>query len=297
VAEISASVVKHLRDKTGAPMMDCKKALADADGDQAKAFELLRERGLAKAAKRAGKETSEGTIALATGDGAAALIELGCETDFVAKTPDFQALAGSLAKAAVEANAATPDAVLAANVGGAKGADVIAAAVGRIGENIQLKRVEKLAAPGGVTGGYIHAGGKLGVMVALATSARGEAVNALAKDVAMHVAAADPSPIAIDRDGVPKAALERESEIFRKQALAEGKPEKIALRIVEGRIKKYYTEVCLLEQPFVKDPDKSVAQLLADASGKLAAPVQVTAFVRFRLGETGAGETGGASAE
>jgi elongation factor Ts len=290
VAEISAAVVKDLRDKTGAPMMDCKKALADANGDQAKAFELLRERGLAKAAKRAGKETSEGTIALAIGDGSAALIELGCETDFVAKTPDFQALAASLAKAAVDAHASTPDAVLAASVGSGKGADVIAAAIGRIGENIQLKRVERLSVPGGVAGGYIHAGGKLGVMVGLATTARGEALSALAKDVAMHVAAADPSPIAIDRDGVPKQALEREAEIFRKQALSEGKPEKIVERIVEGRIKKYYGEVCLLEQPFVKDPDKSVSKLLAEVGQKLGAPIQVTTFVRFRLGETAAAE-------
>jgi elongation factor Ts len=288
VAEISATVVKDLRDKTGAPMMDCKKALTDANGDQAKAFELLRERGLAKAAKRAGKETSEGTIALAIGEGAAALIELGCETDFVAKTPDFQALAGSLATAAVAANATTAEAVLAARVGSATGADAISAAIGRIGENIQLKRVERLAAPGGVAGGYIHAGGKLGVMVGLATTARGEEVSALAKDVAMHVAAADPSPLAIDRDGVPKTALDREAEIFRKQALAEGKPEKIVERIVEGRIKKYYTEVCLLEQPFVKDPDKSVSKLLAEASAKLGGPVRVTAFVRFRLGESAA---------
>ncbi len=288
MAEITAAVVKDLRDKTGAPMMDCKRALTDAQGDQARAFELLRERGLAKAAKRAGKETSEGTIALATGDGVAALIELGCETDFVAKTPDFVALAASLATAAVEANATTADAVLAARVGGAKGADAVAAAIGRIGENIQLKRVEKLAVPGGVAGGYIHAGGKLGVMVGLATSARGEAVNALAKDVAMHVAAADPSPIAIDRDGVPKAALDREAEIFRKQALSEGKPEKIVDRIVEGRIKKYYSEVCLLEQPFVKDPDKAVSRVLAEAGEKLGAPVRVTAFVRFRLGESAA---------
>jgi elongation factor Ts len=288
VAEISAQVVKDLRDKTGAPMMDCKKALTDAHGDQTKAFELLRERGLAKAAKRAGKETSEGTIALATGDGAAALIELGCETDFVAKTPDFQALAASLARAAVAANATTPDALLAASVDGAKGSEVIAAAIGRIGENIQLKRVEQLATPGGVTGGYIHAGGKLGVMVGLATSARGDAVNALAKDLAMHVAAADPSPVAIDRDGVPRAILDKEAEIFRNQALGEGKPEKIVDRIVEGRIKKYYAEVCLLEQAFVKDPDQSVSKLLADAGSKLGAPIRVTAFVRFRLGETAA---------
>jgi len=280
--------VKDLRDKTGAPMMDCKKALSDANGDQAQAVLLLRERGLAKAVKRAGKETSEGTIALATRDGAGALIELGCETDFVAKTPDFQALAGSLASAAVAADAATPDALLAASVGAAKGEDAIAAAIAKIGENIQLKRVEKLAAPGGVAGGYIHAGGKLGVLVGLATSARGEVVNALAKDLAMHVAAADPSPVAIDKDGVPKSLLDKEAEIFRKQALGEGKPEKIVERIVEGRIKKYYSEVCLLEQPFVKDPDKSIAKLLAEASGRLGADIRVTAFVRFRLGEAAA---------
>lgn len=288
MAEISAQVVKDLRDKTGAPMMDCKKALSDAGGDPAKAALLLRERGLAKAVKRAGKETSEGTIALAAGDGVAALIELGCETDFVAKTPDFQALAAQLARAAIEANAASPDALLAASVGGVKGSELIASAIARIGENIQLKRVEKLAAPGGVTGGYIHAGGKLGVMVGLATPARGDAVSALAKDVAMHVAAADPSPVAIDRDGVPRQLLDKEAEIFRKQALADGKPEKIVERIVEGRIKKYYAEICLLEQPFVKDPDKTVAKLLADASARLGAQVQVTSFVRFRLGEASA---------
>ncbi|HEU4430838.1 MAG TPA: translation elongation factor Ts [Myxococcota bacterium] len=288
MAEISAQVVKDLRDKTGAPMMDCKKALTDANGDQAKAVVLLRERGLAKAVKRAGKETSEGTIALATRDGVGALIELGCETDFVAKTPDFQALAGALASAAVAADATTPEALLAANVGAAKGADAIAAAIAKIGENIQLKRVERLSAAGGVAGGYIHAGGKLGVLIGLATSARGDAVNALAKDLAMHVAAADPSPVAIDKDGVPKSLLDREAEIFRKQALGEGKPEKIVERIVEGRIKKYYSEVCLLEQPFVKDPDKSIAKLLAEAGGKLGADVRVTSFVRFRLGETAA---------
>lgn len=287
MAEISAQGVKDLRDKTGAPMMDCKRALTDANGDATQAVLLLRERGLAKAVKRAGKETSEGAIALATGDGAAALIELGCETDFVAKTPDFQALASALAAAAAKSGATTPEAVLAGDVTGAKGSDVIAAAIGKLGENIQLKRVQRLEiAGGGVTGGYIHAGGKLGVLVGLATSARGDDATALAKDLAMHVAAADPSPLAIDRDGVSRELLDKESEIFRKQALAEGKPEKIALRIVEGRIKKYYGEVCLLEQPFVKDPDKTVAKLLTEASAKLGAPIRVTAFVRFRLGET-----------
>jgi elongation factor Ts len=287
VAEISAQGVKDLRDKTGAPMMDCKKALTDANGDAERATLLLRERGLAKATKRAGKETSEGTIALAAGDGVAALIELGCETDFVAKTPDFQALASALAKSAAQSGATTPEALLAREVNGAKGVDLITGAISKLGENIQLKRVSRLeVAGGGVAGGYIHAGGKLGVVVGLATSARGEGASALAKDLAMHVAAADPSPLAIDRDGVPKALLDEQTEIFRKQALGEGKPEKIAVRIVEGRIKKYYTEVCLLEQPYVKDPDKSVSQLLAEAGAKLGAPLRVTAFVRFRLGET-----------
>jgi elongation factor Ts len=289
VAEISAQVVKDLRDKTGAPMMDCKRALSDANGDAAKAAELLRERGLAKAVKRAGKATSEGTIALAAVGGAAALIELGCETDFVAKTPDFQALASALALAAAKSGATTPEALLAADVNGAKGSDAIATGISKMGENIQLKRVQRIeVAEGGVTGGYIHAGGKLGVVVGLATSARGDGAAALAKDLAMHVAAADPSPVAIDRDGVPRDLLDKEAEIFRKQALGEGKPEKIVERIVEGRIKKYYAEVCLLEQPFVKDPDKSVSKLLAEFSGKLGAPVRVTAFVRFRLGETNA---------
>ena len=287
MAEISAQGVKDLRDRTGAPMMDCKRALSDANGDAARAALLLRERGLAKAVKRAGKETSEGTIALASGDGVGALIELGCETDFVAKTPDFQALASSIASAAVASGATTRDAVLSGDVGSAKGSDVIAAAISKMGENIQLKRVERLViAGGGVVGGYIHAGGKLGVMVGLATSSRDASVSALAKDLAMHVAAADPSPIAIDRDGVPKDLLEKEAAIFRSQALGEGKPEKIVERIVEGRIKKYYGEICLLEQPYVKDPDKTVSKLLADASSKLGAPIRVTAFVRFRLGET-----------
>jgi elongation factor Ts len=287
MAEISAQVVKELRDKTGAPMMDCKRALADAAGDTAKAVELLRERGLAKAGKRSGKATSEGTIALAQADGAAVLLELGCETDFVAKTPDFQALAGGLAAAALAAGADSPEALLEVPLDGVKASERIATAIGKIGENIVLKRVARLTIPGGgVAGGYIHAGGKLGVVVGVATKARGEGVSALAKDLAMHVAAADPSPVAIDRDGVPRDLLEREAEIFRIQALAEGKPEKIVDRIVEGRLKKYYSEVCLLEQPFVKDADKSVQKLLAEVGQRVGAPLQVTGFVRFRLGET-----------
>ena len=161
------------------------------------------------------------------------------------------------------------------------------AASGKLGENVELKRFARLAPGGqGRTGGYVHAGGRLGVIVALDTAASGDGLDALAKDVAMHVAAHDPSPVSIDRDGVPKPLLEKETEILRRQAQAEGKPPQVTERIVEGRLKKFYTEVCLLEQAFVKNPDQSVRQLLEEAGKKLGQPVRVTGFVRFKLGET-----------
>jgi elongation factor Ts len=288
VAEISAQVVKDLRDKTGAPMMDCKKALTDASGDQAKAVLLLRERGLAKAVKRAGKETSEGTIALAIGDGMAALIELGCETDFVAKTDDFLAVANALAEAAAaHPEAKALDDLLVLKDAGRPLRESVQAASGKLGENVELKRFARLAPSGkGRTGGYVHAGGRLGVIVALDTAASGDGLDGLAKDVAMHVAAHDPSPVAIDRAGVPKELVEKETEILRRQAEGEGKPAHVTERIVEGRLKKFYAEVCLLEQAFVKNPDQSVKQLLDEAGKALGQPVHVTGFVRFKLGET-----------
>ncbi len=287
MSEISAAAVKALREQTGAGMMDCKKALADAAGDASKATLLLRERGLAKAVKRAGRDTTEGTIAIAIAGDAAGIVELGCETDFVAKTDEFQKLASDLAAAAVaNPDAKSPEALLERSHAGEKLGDRVAAAISKIGENIVLKRASRIASGAGRAGGYVHAGGKLGVVVTLATAAAGASLEALAKDLAMHVAAADPSPLAIDRGGVAKDLLDREAEIFRKQALAEGKPEKIVDKIVEGRIKKFYAEVCLLEQTFVKDADKSISQLLGDAAKQLGTPVSVAAFLRFRLGES-----------
>jgi elongation factor Ts len=285
MAEISAQAVKALRERTGAGMMECKKALADAKGDVDRAIELLRERGLAKGAKRAGRATSEGAIALAMSETAAGIVELGCETDFVAKTDDFQRLASRIAGAALaQPEAKTPDELLAR----AALQESVQAASGKLGENVVLKRSARLAVPGsGRTGGYVHAGGRLGVIVALETAAAaGDGLDRLAKDVAMHVAAHDPSPVAIDRQGVPKPLLEKETEILRRQAEQEGKPPPVTERIVEGRLKKFYTEVCLLEQAFVKNPDQSVAQLLEEAGKKLGQPVRVTGFVRFKLGET-----------
>jgi elongation factor Ts len=290
VAEITAQAVKALRERTGAGMMDCKRALTDADGDVERAIEALRERGLAKAVKRAGRETSEGTIATALEGAAGAIVELGCETDFVAKTPDFQKLAETVAALALaHPEARDAEALLQVAVEGGTLEERISNAVGTMGENIVLKRATRLAVDGeGTVGAYVHAGGKLGVLVGLETGARGEGVETLARDLAMHVAAADPSPLAVDRDGVPAELVEKEAELFRRQAEQEGKPEKVREKIVEGRIRKFYNEVCLLEQPFVKDPDKSIRELLADAEKALGGGVRVAGFVRFRLGEAAA---------
>jgi len=288
VAEISAAAVKDLRDRTGAGMMDCKKALADAGGDLEKATTLLRERGLAKAAKREGRATAEGTVALALAGPAGALVEMACETDFVARTDEFQRIARSVAGvAAADAKAGDLDGLAGAAMEGETVAARIAAAAGRLGENVVLKRVARLEVPGGMVGGYVHAGGKLGVLVGLRTTARGEGAEALAKDVAMHVAAADPSPVSVDRGGVPAELVQRERELFGKQAAQSGKPEKVIEKIVEGRINKFYSEVALLEQPFVKDPDRTIQELLDRTGKELGAEVAVTGFVRFRLGADG----------
>jgi elongation factor Ts len=290
VAEISAAVVKALREQTGAGMMDCKRVLQDAGGDVARATELLRERGLAKAGKREGRATSEGVIAIATGGGRGGMVELGCETDFVARTDDFGSLANRLAAAvAADAGIDGPERLLEEELDGEKAADRIRAAIAKLGENVVVKRTARLAVAGaGVVGGYVHAGGKLGVLVALETGASGAAVEGLAKDLAMHVAAADPSPVAIDRSGVSESLLESERRIYRKQAEQEGKPAKILDRIVEGKVSKFLKEVVLVEQAFVKDPDRTVTDLLRDVGKEVGAGVTVTGFRRFKLGEVAA---------
>lgn len=277
MAEITASAVKMLRDQTGAGMMDCKRALADADGDGGKAIELLRERGLAKAGKRSGRATSEGIIGMALGGSFAAVIELGSETDFVAKTDEFQAAAAEIA----EAVASTPGVssvaeALAAKLGDGSIEDRVGAVASKVGENIVLKRVGRLEVASGITGGYIHAGGKLGVIVAIGNAGAG--ADALAKDIAMHVAATDPTPIAVDRDGVDVALVEKERELLGRQAAQTGKPENVIARIVEGRMGKFFQEFCLVEQPFVKDPDRAVGDLLTEGAS-------IEGFVRFKVGE------------
>ncbi|HIG71474.1 MAG TPA: elongation factor Ts [Myxococcales bacterium] len=283
MASISAQDVKTLRESTGAGMMDCKKVLTEADGDPQKALELLRERGLSKAGKRAGRETSEGTIAIAIEGTTSVMIELGCETDFVAKTDDFQGLANEIATAIMnDGSAANVQQAHALKSGDETIEARVTNAAATMGENISLKRVERVASDT-VVGSYIHMGGKLGVVVALSGGADGADADyaSVAKDVAMHVAAIDPTPIAIDRAAVPADLVESEKTILRNQALQSGKPENIVDKIVEGRINKFYAENCLLEQGFVKDPDTTVAKVLAANDAGLT----VASFHRFKLGE------------
>jgi elongation factor Ts len=286
VAQISAASVKALRDQTGAGMMDCKKALSAADGDVAKAVEFLREQGLAKAGKREGRATSEGVIAVSVNGASGGIVELGCETDFVARTDDFKELAQSLAAAvAGDACIASVEVLLDATADGEKVSERLMAAIAKLGENVVVKRIGRLEVPGGVVGAYVHGPGKLGVLVALETEGSGDGVAALAKDLAMHVAAADPIPIAVASDGVSAELVDSERRIYRKQAEQEGKPEKIIDRIVEGKLKKFFSEVVLLDQPFVKDADRSVAELLSDVGKEVGTEVAVAGFQRFRLGE------------
>ncbi len=289
MAEITAAAVKALRDQTGAGMMDCKRALAEADGDLKKAVAVLRERGLAKAGKREGRATGEGRIGTVLSGGTGAMVEVGCETDFVARTDEFGTLGDALAQAVVDdAGADAPEALLELSVDGEKLADRVAAAIAKLGENVVVKRVARLSVDGdGVASGYVHAGGKLGVLVTLRSRASGDAIEALGRDLAMHIAAADPSPESVDREGVAEELIESERSIYRRQSEQEGKPEKVMDRIVQGRINKFLSEICLLEQRFVKDPDRSVGDLLGDVAKEVGEEIVVVGFRRFKLGEVG----------
>ncbi len=292
MGEISAKSVKDLRDKTGAGMMDCKRALGDADGDVEKAVELLRERGLAKAGKRDGRATSEGAVSISINGSVAAMVEVGCETDFVARTDMFVDFGNELAaRVANDPGIDSPDSLLKASIDGETVADKVSAAISRLGENIVVKRVTRLdAGASGIAGGYVHAGGNLGVVVTLATEGSGTELEALAKDLAMHVAAADPSPIAVDRSGIDSALLDSERTIFRNQAVQSGKPEAVVEKIVEGRINKYLSEICLVEQAFVKDPDRTIGDLLREVGAKAGAEAAVNGYQRYKLGEGEVGE-------
>ncbi len=282
MAEISAKLVKELRDKTNAGMADCKKALEQSGGDIEKAIEYLRKQGAAAAAKRADREAKEGAVVIAStpDNKLAVMVEVNCETDFVARNEGFLNFANAVAKAALNAKAATLDALSSVTLGSEFDNLPVSQAVemmtGRLGEKIAVSRISLIESTDGVIVSYIHPGAKLASLVHL-TGVNGN-ISTIGKDIAMQVAAA--APIALTRDEVPKDKIEKEAEILREQAQNEGKPAQVIERIVSGRLEKYYQEVVLLDQPFIKDGGKSVAELLKEAGS-----VEVKGFARFQLGE------------
>ncbi|MBI5505662.1 MAG: elongation factor Ts [Deltaproteobacteria bacterium] len=283
---IDAKTVKDLRDRTGAGMMDCKKALAETDGDLERATSLLREKGLAGAAKKAGRIAADGLIGIfAAADGkSAVLVELNCETDFVAKTDKFRDLLNTLGAALVTAPAGEggADAVAGLRVaGGGTVEELLKESIANIGENIGLRRYVRYVCSDGIVGHYLHAGGKIGVLVELSGADARHAE--LAKALAMQAAAAFPRWVS--RSEVPASELGGEREIFRQQAIASGKPEKIVDKIVDGKIEKFYAETCLLEQEYVRDSDLTINKLLAQAGKETASNLSVPRFARYQLGE------------
>lgn len=275
----TAKDVMALREMSGAGMMDCKKALTACEGDMDKAMDYLREKSLAASAKKAARIAAEGIVSSYVTDDhkVGAIVEVNCETDFVAKTDDFKALVNSVAKLVVEKNPADVDELMALDCGDGTVAEMVNRAVAKIGEKITIRRFARME--GQLVDTYIHLGGKIGVIVA-AKTADAEKARPAVHDVAMHIAAAKPG--VLHRDEVDPVDLDKEREILRAQALNDPKPKpaNIIEKMVEGRIAKYYKEVCLLEQPFVKNPDQSIEQMLKEHGD-----VELVAFVRFEMGE------------
>jgi elongation factor Ts len=275
---ISAELVKRLRDKTGAGMADCKKALEEANGDEQKAIEVLRKKGAASAAKRSDRVAKEGVVVASVSEDQkrGVLAEVNSETDFVARNESFMQFAQEVADAALAANPNSHEEFLLSRLSnGATISEEVGAQTGRLGEKLEARRFEMLSEPAGFVTSYIHPGSKLGVMVAIAGSSK---ASALGRDIAMQIAAMN--PIAVDRSQISTEQLEKELDIYRTQARNEGKKEEFIDRIAKGKLEKYYQDFCLVEQSFIKDAAKTVGDLLKEAGG-----LKVTGFVRMQLGE------------
>lgn len=289
MADVSAALVKDLRAKTGAGMMDCKKALAECGGDLEAAVDWLRKKGLAAAAKKAGRVAAEGLVAVAVAGNRGAVVEVNAETDFVARNEQFQAMVRNIARVALD-KGGDAGAVSAAPYPGTGRSvqDEIVNAVATIGENMNLRRTAALSVEKGVVAAYVHNAlgegiGKMGVLVALKSAGKPEALQAFGRQLAMHVAAAN--PLSVNVSSLDPAAIERERAVLAEQARASGKPAEIIGKMVEGRLRKYYQEVVLLEQTFVIDGETPVAKAVAAAAKEAGAPIEVAGFVRFALGE------------
>lgn len=286
MAAVTASMVKELREMTGAGMMECKKALTEAEGDMDKAVDVLRTRGLAAVAKKAGRATNEGTVMALVSDDCTvgAVIELNCETDFVGMNEKFKAYAEKIARAALVAKPADVEACKAAEVDGETVEAVITDCIHVMGENTQLARVAVSEAAG--VASYIHGGGKIGVLVSFdveGVDPASEAFQKCGRDVAMQVAAVN--PVSAVREDVPADVVAHEMSIYKAQAAESGKPENIQEKIASGRMEKFYKENCLAEQDFVKNPDQTVAQYVEECAKAMGGKVAIKGFVRFALGE------------
>ncbi|WLR43516.1 translation elongation factor Ts [Bacillus carboniphilus] len=272
---ITAQMVKELREKTGAGMMDCKKALTETNGDMEKAIDFLREKGISKAAKKADRIAAEGSSLIKTNGSEAVILEVNSETDFVAKNEGFKQLLNELADHLLEVKPASLEDALASKMNnGSTVEEFITASIAKIGEKLTLRRFEIVSKPeNGAFGAYLHMGGRIGVLTVL----EGTEDEEVAKDVAMHVAAVNPKYIT--RDKVSAEEIEREREVLTQQALNEGKPEKIVAKMVEGRLNKFFEEICLLDQSFVKNPDEKVGKFVESKGAT------VKSFIRYEVGE------------
>ncbi|MGI6246617.1 MAG: translation elongation factor Ts [Pseudochelatococcus sp.] len=286
MANITAALVKELREKSGAGMLDCKNALTETEGDIEAAIDWLRAKGLARAAKKSGRVAAEGLVAVAVEGTKGVVIELNAETDFVARNDQFQALARTVADVALKVGGDAAAVGAAPFPQGGTVSEAITAAIATIGENIALRRVDGLSVSEGVVAAYLHnaAGeglGRIGVLVGLESTGDKDELNALARQIAMHVAATN--PVALDAAGVPEETIAREKAILLEKNA--GKPAHVLEKIAESGLKSYFKEVTLLEQPFIHDTSKSVSQAVKESEGKIGAPVRLVGFIRYGLGD------------
>ncbi|MEX0752454.1 MAG: translation elongation factor Ts [Xanthobacteraceae bacterium] len=287
MANISAQTVKQLREMTGAGMMDCKTALSETGGDIEAAVDWLRKKGLAKAAKKAGRVAAEGLIGVALGGTKGVVVEVNSETDFVARNDLFQGLVKMIAQVALSSGTDI-ETIKAAKAGSITVAEAVADTIAKIGENMTLRRAAGLSVGQGVVGSYVHNSvtdglGKIGVIVSLESAGKKDELATLGRMIAMHVAAANPQ--AVDATGLDPALVAREKDVLADKFKAQGKPANVIEKIVESGLKTFYKEVCLLDQVYIHDPDKSVAQALKEAEGRVGAPIKIASFVRYALGE------------
>jgi elongation factor Ts len=285
MANVTAQMVKDLRDMTGAGMMDCKAALGETAGNVEAAVDWLRKKGLSKAAKKAGRVAAEGLIGVAVKGTKGVVVEVNSETDFVARNDLFQGLVKMIGNVALDVGADV-EKIKAAKVGSSTIAEAIAETIGKIGENMTMRRASALSVGSGAIGSYVHNSvtdglGKIGVIVGLESTGKADELAALGRMIAMHVAAA--SPQAVDSSGLDPTAIAREKDVLASKA--QGKPANVIEKIVESGLKTFYKEVCLVDQAFIHDPSKSVAQAVKEAEGKVGGPIKISGFVRYALGE------------